>query len=179
MRERMEPKQEQGLIVENASPDDAAGIAHVRNETWLDTYPDKGAGVTREDILSKKFESEDQVARWRKSIEGGSGARKLWVARDKEIVVGYSQGKKGEEENEIVGLYVLPDYQGKGLGGKLLKAALDWLGDEKPVALTVASYSPAVQVYKKFGFIETNEPVSGPMFDSGVSIPTIKMIKSK
>jgi GNAT superfamily N-acetyltransferase len=177
MREKLEPAKEKAFRVESATPDVAAGIAHVRNMTWLATYPNKEAGVTQEDILAKNFENEDQVQRWRKTIESTTGERKLWVAKDGGIVIGYSQGKKGSAENEILGLYVLPEYQGKGLGGKLLKEALDWLGDEKPVSLTVATYSPAIQVYKKYGFIETDDAVSGPTFDSGARIPTIKMIK--
>lgn len=179
MREKFEPTKEQVFRVESAAPDDAVGIAHVRNRTWLATYPNKETGVTKEDILAKNFESEDQVQRWRKAIESTTGNRRLWVAKDGGLVVGYSQGKKGATENEIMGLYVLPEYQGKGLGGKLLGEALDWLGEEKPVTLSVAAHTPAVELYKKFGFVESDGTASEPLFDSGASIPSIKMIKPK
>ncbi len=179
MREKLEPVKEKAFKVEGATPDAAPGIAHVRNKTWLATYPSKETGVTREDILAKNFESEDQVKRWRKAIESTTGNRRLWVAKDGGNVVGYSQGKKGATENEIWGLYVLPEYQGKGLGGKLLGEVLDWLGDEKPVILSVAAHTPAVELYKKFGFVESDETASETLFDSGASIPSIKMIKPK
>ena len=168
-------------MIEVAQPEDAAGIAHVGNMTWLATYPNPSAeaGVTREDILTKEFESEEQINRWRTGIEDKTGMRKIWVARNEHReVVGYSQGKKGETENELWGLFVLPDQQGKGLGRDLMKAALDWLGDKKIVTLSVAEYSvSAINLYKKFGFEEVNEVPSGPSFPSGNVIPSIKMIR--
>jgi len=172
---------EQPILITVASPDDASGIARVRKETWLATYPNKEFGVTREDILEKNFDSNDQIERWRKAIENHTGPRKIWVAKTKDgKLVGYSQGKKGEKENEIYGLYVLPTYQGKGLGRELMKRVIDWLGEEKPINLSVATYAKsAIELYKKFGFKEVDEPAEGPKFASGAVAPSIKMVKSE
>lgn len=173
------PSLERPIAVEDARPEDAAAIAHVRNVTWQATYPNKKAGITLEDILSKDFESETEVGKWRKAIEKKEGPRRLWVARESEGVVGYSQGRKGENFNEILGLYVLPEYQGKGLGRGLMSRAMEWLGDEKPVLLSAASYSlSAIELYKKFGFEITGEDEnSGPDFASGAKIPSVRMMK--
>lgn len=172
---------EKMLMVDIAKPEDAAGIAHVRHETWLATYPNAEAGVTREDIFAKNFQSEDQVRRWKKGIEDETGTRKIWVAKNSSgEVVGYGQGKKGELENEIWGLYVLPAYQGKGLGSMLMKSVIDWLGDDKLTTLSVAAYSSsAVELYKRFGFMEVDEPGAGPVFASGATATSIKMMKPK
>ena len=89
--------------IEIAHPQDAAAIAHVRNETWLATYPNEEAGITKEDILTKAFESEEQVARWRKNIEDTTGTRALWVAKTASgMIVGYSQGKRSEADRKSV-----------------------------------------------------------------------------
>ena len=172
---------EKVLRVDVAKPEDAIGIARVRHETWLATYPNAETGVTPEDILAKNLQSEDQIKRWRKGIEDETGTRKIWVAKnDAGEVVGYGQGKKGESENEIWGLYVLPAYQGKGLGSKLMKSVMDWLGDDKPTTLSVAAYSSnAIELYKRFGFVEVDEPGVGPVFASGATVTSIKMVRSK
>jgi len=168
------PTLEVPTIVEEAKPEDAAGIAHVRNVTWQATY----TSVPKEEIVAKDFEREEQVSRWRKAIENTEGPRRLWVAKEQGEVVGYSQGRKGEHFNEILGLYVLPDHEGKGLGSELLSRVIEWLGDEKAITLEAAEYADrAIGLYKKFGFVPTGEEVKGPSFASGATIPSIGMIR--
>ncbi len=176
------PSSEKEVIsVEPATPEDAAGIAHVRKATWLATYPNPTYGVTEDDILAKQFDSDDQIQRWRKALEDQEGPRKLWVAKDRNgTVVGYGQGKKGVDQNEIWGLYVLPTHQGQGLGRRLMQCVIDWLGNEKPIHLSVAIYShSAIALYKKFGFEQGGQDPSSPSFASGATIPSLSMIRPK
>ena len=51
------PSPEKPYLICEAQPEDAAGIAHVRKETWLATYPSEELGVTVEDVISKDLES--------------------------------------------------------------------------------------------------------------------------
>ena len=172
------PTQEKVYTVNEAQPEDAAGIARVRKETWLATYPNVELGVNVEDILSKDLESEQEILNWKKAIENPASARKAFVAKDDETVIGYSQGKKGESHNECWGLYVLPAYHGKGIGRELMQKVIDWLGDEKPLELNVATISTsAIELYKSFGFEEVDEPASSPQFASGAILPSIKIIR--
>lgn len=173
------PQNEQAPVIEPARPEDASAIAHVRHETWLATYPHEATGITRADILAQELESPDQVARWRKGILDQTGTRKIWVARNTHgEVVGYGQGKKGEHEHAIWGLYILPSEQGKGLGRELLRTVLDWLGNDLPVSLSVAEYATsAIALYERFGFVAASEPGFGPSFASGNTIPSLKMVR--
>jgi len=172
------PSPEKPYLICEAQPEDAAGIAHVRKETWLATYPSEELGVTVEDVISKDLESEQEISNWKKAIENPASTRKVFVAKDNEVVIGYSQGKKGESHNECWGLYVLPTYHGKGIGRELMQKVVDWLGDEKPLELNVATISTsAIELYKSFGFVEVDEPASSPQFASGAALPSIKMIK--
>lgn len=176
-------KKEQVFTVEAARLEDAAGIARVREETWLATYPNPNLKkpITKEDILSKKLQSEDQVNRWRKGIESVRGQRKIWVAKNEAgMVVGYGQGIKGDTENEVGGMYVLPTYHGQGLGKKLMETVLDWLGDYKRTVLFVAEYSAsAIEFYKRFGFVEVEEPGERLVFASGAEANLIKMARPR
>lgn len=169
---------ENPLIIEAAKPEDAAGIMRVRKETWLATYPNKEAGVTVEDIQQDALDSEEEIAKCRNVIENPNATVRNWVAKEADgTVVGYGRGKRGKEQNEIYGLYVLPTHQGRGLGRELMQRVIDWLGDDKPITLFVATYSTAVDLYMKFGFEIIGEPVPGPSFASGRSIPSFKMVR--
>jgi len=81
----------------------------------------------------------------------------LFTARDNEKLVGYVQigitpdGGLGQ----IISFHFLKDYRGEGLGGKLIKEALDWLWKHgvKEIELgTQGGNEAAVSFYKKHGF---------------------------
>ena len=173
------PIQKHLVSIHDALPEDASGIARVRHETWLATYPNAEVGVTREDIFAKAFESEDQIGKWRKAIENQAGPRRLWVAKNERgEVVGYSQGKRGQEVNEIFGLYVLPAYQGEGVGRALFARVIEWLGDDMSIQLSTATYSyAAIKLYESFGFKRTGEVMEDMSFASGTKVPSLTMVR--
>ena len=43
-------------------------IVFVLKTTWLATYPNKKYGITKEDILSKDFDSEKKISAWQDTI---------------------------------------------------------------------------------------------------------------
>ncbi|MCG8433305.1 MAG: GNAT family N-acetyltransferase [Gammaproteobacteria bacterium] len=50
---------------------------------------------------------------------------KAWVVTDEDAVVGFSLADR--TEREILALFVLPEYEGRGLGSQLLDKAMEWL----------------------------------------------------
>lgn len=163
-----------------ASPEDAHGIVGVRRSTWLCTYPNEQAGITRKDIEDKinlRSLAED-TERARKTIVENPSI-KTFIAKDNNKVVGILVVIRGEANNRIGQLYVLPEYQGKGIGTQLMEKGLDWLGSDKNIEFEVATYNTsAISFYKKFGFVENgigDNPVG--QLPSGKTIPEIKMIK--
>jgi len=66
--------------------------------------------------------------------------------------------KYREHDNtlEVMQLQISPEYQGKGLGGKILRQVLHHAGD-KVVELTVLKENPALKLYKRLGFTVTGE----------------------
>lgn len=137
-------------------------------------------GITEQDILSKDWDSPDRIARWQKTITEGGDTNRLWIAKEGENIVGSCSASKGIDQNQIRAIYVLPDYQGKGIGKKLMERAVDWLGDEKDIMLEVAKYNTdAIDFYKRVGFEEGHEiiPSLAGQLPSGKLIPEIEMIK--
>ena len=169
------------IEIKDASGEDVDGIRYVLKTTWLDTYPNEELGITKEDI-EQRFddstpEAQERLARQKQNINTKPD-RHEWVAKDGQVV-GWCLALRGEE-NHIQTLYILPEYQGKGAGGKLLTAALGWIGKDKEVSLNVASYNQnAIGFYERYGFVNKGEAAQNdlPPFPSGAVIPEITMVK--
>lgn len=166
-----------------ATPDDVVGIMDVQRITWLDTYPNEEAGITREDVAARfDFSDEERntyIEKRRQSLTMDPDSH-YWVAKEGDNVVGFCGVQKFESINEVGALYVLPEYQGNGIGKRLFEEGLKWLGDEKKIKIEAASYNiKAIKFYKSFGFIETGNPVtSAPhVLPSGMTIPETELIR--
>jgi ribosomal protein S18 acetylase RimI-like enzyme len=165
------------IIISRATEEDAKAIPQIQKDGWLSTYVNEELGITEADILSKNFDSEDRVNRWKEAINKPDTA--TFVAKEGDAPVGFCFVKKGEEHNHLGTLYVLSTARGKGIGTKLTEQALAYLGKEKPIHLEVVSYNDnAISFYEGFGFKRMEQienPTSGKL-PSGVQIPEMKMI---
>lgn len=172
----MENKKSQIIITEPVLGDEE-GIAYVHKQTWLETYPNEERGINKNDILLKDFDSEEKLEKWRNRIkENGTGGAYVCVAKNDGKVVGVCMAAKGGKYNELKIIYVLPQYQGMGIGTKLAESALKWLGVEKDIILDVVDYnSNAIAFYKKIGFLETMH-TSKCEFPNGKNMQEIRMI---
>jgi ribosomal protein S18 acetylase RimI-like enzyme len=174
----------QPLTVEVARPEDAEGVFEVQRRTWLATYPNTEAGITEEDIRLR-VEGEhgelvtQKIERWRSAIETAGDKRAVFVVRDNQRVVGFVAPAIMDGQRRIGAIYVLPDTQDKGLGSKLLQAAIEWHGRDEDIYLHVASYNQnAIDFYKQNGFEETGKAISDEMaqLGNGKEIPEIEMV---
>lgn len=67
--------------------------------------------------------------------------------------VGYITYRKKDQELEIMGLAVLPDYQNKGVVGTLLINQLFIDADKMPIVMVTHPHNcQAIRFYLKFGF---------------------------
>jgi len=168
------------LQIAEAGPDDVAGIAAVQKETWLVTYPNEEYGITVEDIQAKDFDSPERLAKRRESLEKQSQDIHNWIVKDGQKIVGFCIAKKESENGRVQAIYVLPEYQGCGVGKMLIQQAFDWLGIEHDVKVNVAKYNlPSIAFYKKAGFEEVGDVTDTgvPSLPSGKRIPEIEMIR--
>ena len=157
---------------------DEYGIATVHKDTWLNTYENDDFGITKEDILSRDFDSEKKLSRWRDTIlNNGTGKNYLLVAKENDKIIAFCSGIKDGEHREISTVYVNPDYQGLGIGKKLTDKMTSWLGNNFDIKLRVIKYnSNAIAFYKKIGFIEVENSESNYTLTNGKNIPDIEMV---
>lgn len=175
--------EKESVVIERAVEADAEAVSSVLARTWLDTYPNEEAGISLEDVRLR-VEGKDgeripkNIERWRDSIESDDGKRAVYVARLEGDVVGVGAPGILDGQRRIGALYVLPEAQGHGIGGKLMQKALEWHGTDEDIYLAVASYNDtAINFYKRFGF----EPTDRPIVDEGnvygnTKIPEIEMV---
>ncbi|HMP67637.1 MAG TPA: GNAT family N-acetyltransferase [Candidatus Paceibacterota bacterium] len=163
------------------TPEDIYQANEVFYKTWLDTYPNEKLGITEDDI-HHKFQQKDEEFFERKKKEianlpEGSG---YLVARVEDKIVGVVIYFSNKELNEIKAIYVLPEYQGHGIGFKLWKEALLDFDDTKDSFVNVADYNKnAIAFYEKLGFVDTGNRFADERFKlkSGSVIPEMRMIR--
>jgi len=148
----------------------------MRLASWLETYVNDEAGVTREwiEARNKLQLSPEKVAQRRMYLENSNGAR--WVAKDTDgTVIGVATPYVDSAGVQHVGsLYVDSGWHGKGVGGALMRKIIEWSDPTKPIELGVVTYNDRARAfYRKWGFEEL--PDSETLFDD--KIPEIKMIR--
>ena len=158
-----------------STPNDVFKIREIQRRTWIETYPNVEAGINLEDI-ENKFK-EDKTLAGRRKIEGQkkrykNKGKRTWVAECDKEMVGFCVASREKEEGRIKAIYVLPEHQGKGIGGELIKKAIEWLGDGKQIYINVVEYNlKAINFYEKHGFSETGRK---GVFDSAAVLPSGK-----
>ena len=150
-------------IIEDATPADAVQIARIEEHSRIAIFTHPETGVYVDDIKPRFHKDLQEI---RKELRDSS--HKFMVARKAGIIVGFVAAQKGEDENRIHQLHIIPSSQSQGGGQRLLERALDWLGDEKDIKLHVAAHNTRAQnLYAKFGFSRTSrliQPFSNNKF---------------
>lgn len=168
------------IEIREARIGDVRAISEVQKEAWLATFPNKEYGITREDILSEDFFGANRIDKRKEIISDPNSNTKFWVAAVDGKVIGYSCAHRLDDHNKIRSIYILPEFQGKGIGTRLMQAMFSWLDPNKPTRLTVAIYSPqAISFYEKLGFVRGKRLAKNPEgpFITGKEVPEMEMIK--
>lgn len=149
------------MVLRTATRTDASSIAAISIEVWIGTYLKRGVGAFFADYALAEFTTEktraliddpDQFILVSENAEGIDGV--IRVSSNSPAPV------PGCSDTEIATLYVQPRHHGKGIGKRLLSAALDhcraasvgsvWLA-------TNAENGPAIAFYLANGFDHVGE----------------------
>jgi len=169
------------IKITEAQAEDAEGMQDVFYYAWLTTYPNEEYGVTRDDV-EDHFKDRHDAARLekrRESIRAPDPHRRILVAKDKSKVVGLCRAAVSDDRNEIDAIYVLPEYQGKGVGTLLWNEAKKFFDPTKDTFVKVVTYNTkAIGFYTKLGFVDTGGRFTDERFrlKSGAIMPEMEMI---
>ena len=144
-----------GVGLRPARPADAPAIARVHVETWRAAY----AGIVPDAYLVAMTESK-QALQWNNTIRSAVAPEAVLVAASADLpggrIVGFGscgRARKRPNAGEVFTLYVAPDWQGRGIGRRLLYALLAKLeaGGLNQALVWVLSDNPARFFYEAMG----------------------------
>ncbi|MCP4600783.1 MAG: GNAT family N-acetyltransferase [Proteobacteria bacterium] len=137
------------MKIRKAIQSDAANLAALGTCVWVDTYATQGVF---EDI-SKYVFSELVTDR----ILALIGSKDIFVIQNENSLLGYIVlDSEKEKKVEIETLYILPRFQGQGLGRKLIEKAKEAV--TVPLWLSVWDKNlKAINFYQRLGFEERGE----------------------
>jgi ribosomal protein S18 acetylase RimI-like enzyme len=172
------------IKIREATPKDALGIVKVFHQTWLDTYPNEELKITKEAIDESYKDSYklENIERLQEKLKNIPNNQKRLVAESDGEIVAVSTGVIKNDFNELKTIYVLPSFQGKGIGKKLWNETLKFFNESKKIIVKVATYNKnAIEFYKKLGFVDTGKR----FFDDDltdrtkINIPEMEMVLEK
>jgi ribosomal protein S18 acetylase RimI-like enzyme len=165
--------------ITDASPDDVMDIISIQRQSWLDTYPNDAAGVSRDWVQARVDGWTDlgRLARRIGKIEQAQDDPDLLyrVAKDDGgKIVGLSIAIRDGDAQVIGTIHVKKSYYGTGLAQRLMDEIIAWSDKARPLELEVASYNERAKAfYRKYGFKE----VEGSDALYGDIIPVVTMIR--
>lgn len=142
-----------------ARPGDAPAIARVHVETWRAAY----AGIVPDAYLVAMTESK-QALQWNHTIRSAVAPEAVLVAESSDLpggrIVGFGSCGRARQRpgtgpggGEVFTLYVAPDWQGRGIGRRILHGLLAKLkaGGLNEALVWVLSDNPARFFYEAMG----------------------------
>ncbi|MFA6095122.1 MAG: GNAT family N-acetyltransferase [Candidatus Paceibacterota bacterium] len=170
------------IVVEKPIGEDVQGIEDVFYKTWLLMFPNQRYGITEEDIREyfKDIYSDVVDTQITKYIFSMPENELFLVAKENEVVVGICRAKKGSIHNELDVEYVLPEYQGRGVGSLFWEKVKNFLGNEKDTIVRVPIYNKrAIKFYTERGFVDTGKQILDERLRMPVSkniIPEVELV---
>ncbi|NLB49980.1 MAG: GNAT family N-acetyltransferase [Clostridiaceae bacterium] len=134
-------------IVPMKTDEEMDGKAFVHWKSWQETY----TGLMPQAYVDAL--TLEQAASW-----AHRWPQNTLVLKKGDKVLGFScfstsDDSGSDQTGEVIALYVLGDYQGRGLGLELMKATMDRLADKREVILWVLrGNEKAIRFYQRYGF---------------------------
>jgi ribosomal protein S18 acetylase RimI-like enzyme len=140
--------------VRPATSEDIPGIARVHVDAWRSTY----RGIIPQAFLDG-LSYRDREALWRRVFSGSAGEHGVFVADAGPAgIVGFADGARGRTqdtayEGELLAIYLLEDFQRRGLGRELTLQLVEWFVDHgiRSMLLWVLADNPACHFYEALG----------------------------
>ena len=138
------------IEIKKANIMDAEVLTEIAKKTFLDDNKLKPNNASKEGPPG-----HDNVDKQKKWIRSCFYYKALY---NKKVVGGGLAWKKNEDVFCIDGMYIDPEYQGKGIGSKLIEHLLQIHQPKKKWILETPSFSKRNHhFYEKYGFVRTKE----------------------
>jgi ribosomal protein S18 acetylase RimI-like enzyme len=120
-------------------------------QSYQKAYTNDSLGLPKE-LFSEEVFASDDTQTYLKSKLVETDTKKSWVVVTKNVVLGSVTVEDKGDSYELSGFYVLPKYQGMGMGAQLWAKVLEFASD-KDITLDIYSHNTkTIDMYKKWGF---------------------------
>ena len=134
------------IIKKPESDREIKGKAYVHRKSWQEAYK----GIIDQEYLDRLSleKCEEMAFKFRDNV---------LIAKDNDRVIGFVgygkyRGNDLQNTGEIIAIYVLSEYYGKGVGKELMNAALEVLDYPEIVVFVLKENKRAIRFYTKCGF---------------------------
>lgn len=168
------------FTITSPTPEDAFDMHTVMYKTWLATYVHEEHGITVDDVEDsyKDLFTEESISKFKEALKNIPENQNRLVARVDGKVVGISTLVKLEHCNQLQTMYILPEFQGQGIGTAFWENHKKFLDPKKETIVHLATYNiQAINFYEKCGFVDTGKRFTEERFKmkSGAMIPEMEM----
>ncbi len=146
------------MLIREATTADAAGIAHVKVNSWKTTYK----GLFPDEVLDNLL-IEEETARWARNLDSISKtytSLALVAETDDKEIVGIAAGRKNDDriyhyDCNLSIIYILKEFQRKKLGKRLTEQIVDFFIEKrfKSMIVWILKGNPSCLFYEKLGGI--------------------------
>lgn len=147
------PSHRDAVFIRDACPADADGIARVHVHSWLTTY----RGLVPDTYLDS-LSVPGRAIRWAELLAPPRRETILVAETEDKEIVGFASGglERSQDDvytGELYGLYLLKEYQRRGIGRRLVSAMAGFLNEQGHAAMLVwvLSTNPARAFYERLG----------------------------
>jgi ribosomal protein S18 acetylase RimI-like enzyme len=142
------------IRIREAQIEDSAAIAKVHIDSWRTTYK----GIVSDDYLSA-MSYQERERKWQELFQAKDNFQFAYVAEvGNNRIVGFASGGINRNEatdyqGELYAIYILHEYQGKGIGRRLTEAIAKrlLLEGRKSMSVWVLESNPACRFYESLG----------------------------
>ncbi|MFC0523451.1 GNAT family N-acetyltransferase [Pontibacillus salicampi] len=141
------------MVIREAQLSDAKAIANVHVSSWKSAYQHL---IEQQDMQNLTL--ENRITLWETVLKKKINGQMVFVAEVEDHIVGFISGGKERTKNygfdaEIYAIYLLEDYQGKGIGSGLFSAFVYNMAHEGYTSLLVwvLTQNPYKRFYEKYG----------------------------
>ncbi len=140
------------ILIRLAKKSDIKNYTDLLQKTYQASYTSEKLGLTK-DCFSRKIFSTKDTQKYLKSYLSINLKQKTWLAFSGQKLVGSITITNKDEEFELKGFYVLPRFQGRGIGKELWKYIQDFVKHKYLVLDLYAHNHKVINSYKRWGFV--------------------------
>ena len=139
-------------IIRESKPKDLEQYTDLLQQTYQHAYTKENIGLTA-DCFSKEIFNNPATQKYLKSNLINTLNQKTWLIFDSDKLIGsITCFLKDAKEAELKGFYVRQKYQGQGIGQRLYKKALEFVGNRDLLLDIYSHNTKTIELYKKWGW---------------------------